>query len=205
MITIEIKTVKLSVVKLNPDNPRTISTKDMDRLVKSLQEFPDMMSIREIVVDETMTVMGGNMRLLALRKCGAKEATAKIVKGLTPEQKRRFVISDNGQWGAWDFDALANSWSDLPLTEWGVNLPEDWLAGDPAGDTLPLLLPRICLGDRKRAFSGRITQQSIKARSWTNLIPRRFMTTCSIRSSSAGRVPERIATAALWRSGLKHP
>jgi hypothetical protein len=68
---IEIKTVKLKEIKLNPDNPRRISTVDMDRLVKSLQDFPDMMQIREIVVDETMTCLGGNMRTLALRKAGA--------------------------------------------------------------------------------------------------------------------------------------
>ncbi len=135
MIEIEIKTVKLSEIKLNPDNPRRISNKDMDRLVKSLTEFPDMMQIREIVVDDTLTVLGGNMRLLALRKIGAKDCTAKIVSGLTPEQKREFVIKDNGFYGTWDMDALANSWGDLPLADWGVPLSEDWLTtptGDPA-------------------------------------------------------------------------
>jgi hypothetical protein len=55
MVTVEIKTVKLSQIKLNPDNPRRISNTDMDRLVKSLQDFPEMMKLREIVVDETMT------------------------------------------------------------------------------------------------------------------------------------------------------
>lgn len=80
---VEIKTVKLNEIKLNPDNPRTISKKDMDLLVKSLQEFPDMLKLREIVVDEKMIVLGGNMRLLALQKIGAKDVTAKIVSGLT--------------------------------------------------------------------------------------------------------------------------
>lgn len=124
---VEVKTLKLSKVKLNPDNPRRISERDMDRLVKSLQDFPDMMKLREIVVDETMTVIGGNMRVLALRKMGIQEATAKICKGLTPEQKREFVIKDNAAFGEWDMDALANGWGDLPLADWGVNLPEDWL------------------------------------------------------------------------------
>ena len=130
MVEITIKTVKLSAIKLNPDNPRRISTRDMDRLVKSLQEFPDMLKLREIVVDESMTVLGGNMRLLALRKIGAKECTAKIVSGLTEAQKREFVVKDNGSWGEWDMDLLSASWSDLPLTDWGVDLPEDWL-NDP--------------------------------------------------------------------------
>jgi DNA modification methylase len=67
------------------------------------------------------------MRLLALKKSGAKECTAKIVTGLTPEQKREFIIKDNAAFGSWNFDELANSWGDLPLADWGVDLPEDWL------------------------------------------------------------------------------
>ena len=124
---IETKQVKLSELKLNPDNPRRIGNKEMERLVKSLQEFPDMLSIREIVVDETMTVLGGNMRLLALKKSGVKECTAKIVSGLSPAQKREFIIKDNSAFGEWDMDLLSSSLSDLPLVEWGVDLPEDWL------------------------------------------------------------------------------
>jgi len=127
MVKTEVKTVNLNDIKINPDNPRRISAKDMDRLVKSLHDFPDMMGIREIVVDETMTVLGGNMRLLALRKSGANEATVKIVSGLTTEQKREFVVKDNATFGEWDFDLLANEWGDLPLDDWGLDLPEEWL------------------------------------------------------------------------------
>ena len=130
MVEIERKTVKLSSIRLNPDNPRRISDKDMARLVKSLQDFPEMLNLREIVMDETMAVLGGNMRLLALRKIGAKECTAKIVTGLTPEQKREFIIKDNAAFGEWDMDLLSSSWSDLPLVDWGVDLPEDWLGVD---------------------------------------------------------------------------
>lgn len=129
---IEIKKVKLSDIRINPDNPRTISEKAMERLVKSLKKFPDMLNLREIVVDETMTVLGGNMRLLALQKIGTKDCTAKIVTGLTPEQKREFIIKDNSAFGEWDMDLLSSSWSDLPLVEWGLDLPKDWLSGpDP--------------------------------------------------------------------------
>lgn len=124
---IEIKKVKLSDIRMNPDNPRTISEKAMERLVKSLKEFPDMLNLREIVVDETMTVLGGNMRLLALQKIGAQDCTAKIVTGLTDDQKREFIIKDNSAFGEWDMDALANAWSDLPLADWGIDLPDEWL------------------------------------------------------------------------------
>ncbi|MCJ7783482.1 MAG: hypothetical protein MUP41_06075 [Desulfobacterales bacterium] len=78
MVTVEIKTVSLSDIKLNPDNPRRITGKAMDYLVKSLQDFPDMLKMREIVVDETMTVLGSNMRALALTKAGVKGVMAKV-------------------------------------------------------------------------------------------------------------------------------
>lgn len=126
MIKIETKKVKLSDVELNPDNPRTINKKDMALLIKSLKEFPEMLELREIVVDETMVVLGGNMRTLALKKSGAKECVAKIVSGLTAEQKREFIIKDNGGFGQWDMDALANTWGGLPLADWGVAIPGDW-------------------------------------------------------------------------------
>jgi hypothetical protein len=132
-VRIETKTVPIGTVKLNPDNPRRIGNAEMDRLIKSLQEFPDMLSIREIVCDETMTVLGGNMRLLALRKIGVMEVAAKIVHGLTSEQKREFIVKDNGQWGEWDFDVLANAWGDLPLVDWGVEVPASWA---PPGEVI---------------------------------------------------------------------
>lgn len=125
-IKIEIKRVKLSEIKLNPDNPRRIGNVEMDRLVKSLKEFPEMMQLREIVVDEDMTILGGNMRYLALKKSCEKECLAKIVKGLSPEQKREFIVKDNAAFGEWDMDALANTWSDLPLADWGIELPKEW-------------------------------------------------------------------------------
>jgi site-specific DNA-methyltransferase (adenine-specific) len=130
MVKVEVRTVKLGEIKLNPDNPRTISKKDMDLLVKSLKDFPEMLELREIVVDEGMTILGGNMRYLALQKSGVKEATVKIVTGLTPAQKREFIVKDNAAFGDWNMEDLANSWADLPLADWGVDLPEDWLGGD---------------------------------------------------------------------------
>jgi hypothetical protein len=133
MIEITVKKVKLSRIRLNPDNPRRIAQKNMDYLIKSIQDFPEMMQLREIVVDETMTVLGGNMRALALRKTGAKECTAKIVKGLTRDQKRKFIVKDNGSFGEWDFDLLANGFDDLPLADFGVDIPKSWGEDPGAG------------------------------------------------------------------------
>ncbi len=123
---VQIKKVKLSSIKIHPDNPRRVSEKDMDRLVKSLRNFPEMMELREIVVDDDLVCLGGNMRRIALQKSGAKECLAKIVTGLTPEQKREFIIKDNSVFGEWDMDLLSR-WDDLPLDDFGVDLPEDWM------------------------------------------------------------------------------
>lgn len=139
MVKVEVKTVKLGEIKLNPDNPRTISKKDMDLLVKSLKDFPEMLKLREIVVDETMTILGGNMRYLALQKSGAKEATAKVVTGLTPAQKREFIVKDNAAFGEWNMEDLANSWGDLPLADWGLNISPDWGTEKKERDTSPQL------------------------------------------------------------------
>ncbi|MFH2018839.1 MAG: ParB N-terminal domain-containing protein, partial [bacterium] len=121
---------QLSKIQLNPDNPRTITGPALEKLIKSLKGFPEMMELREIVVDENMTVLGGNMRILALQKSGAKTCTAKVVTGLTDDQKREFIIKDNSEFGQWDFDLLANGWGELPLVDWGVDLPKDWLKDD---------------------------------------------------------------------------
>ena len=129
--TTEIKTVKLSEIKINPANPRTITDKEMAYLVKSLQEFPDMMKLREVVVDENNLIIGGNMRFRALQQIGKKTCIIKIVKGLTPEQKREFIIRDNTTQGEWDFDALSSEWDSLPLIEWGLDIPKAWMGSEP--------------------------------------------------------------------------
>jgi hypothetical protein len=98
----------------------------MERLVKSLQDFPEMLELREIIIDENNIILGGNMRYRALKQIGEKECFAKIVTGLTVDQKREFIIKDNSNFGSYDMDALANLWSDLPLVEWGVDIPADW-------------------------------------------------------------------------------
>lgn len=123
---IETKRLKLSQIKLNPDNPRKIGKVEMERLVKSLQDFPEMLELREIIVDENNTILGGNMRYRALKQIGEKECIAKIVTGLTVDQKREFIIKDNSSFGQYDMDALANLWSDLPLADWGVDIPKSW-------------------------------------------------------------------------------
>lgn len=122
MVTTSIKKVNLSELKPHPDNPRKISRENMDRLVKSLQEFPEMLEIKEIVVDETMTIIGGNMRYAALKKMGREQCKAKIVTGLTEDQKREYIIKDNIALGEWEKTIIAKKYSDLDLKTWGIDL-----------------------------------------------------------------------------------
>jgi len=115
--------VKIEDVKLNDDNPRTIKEVKFKQLVKSLQEFPEMLEIRPIVVDEEMIVLGGNMRLRACISAGLSEVDIIQVKGLTDEQKREFIVKDNVGYGEWDWDILANEWDVEKLADWGLDIP----------------------------------------------------------------------------------
>ena len=115
--------MKLSSIHPNPKNPRRITQQNADRLIKSIEQFPEMMALRPIVVDEAGTILGGNMRFLALKRAGYKDLPDEWVKRadqLTEAQKREFVIKDNGSFGEYDWDLLANEWDDLPLADWGM-------------------------------------------------------------------------------------
>lgn len=125
-IRTDIDEMKLSKIKVNPNNPRIIKDDRFEKLKKSIQEFPAMMELRPIVVDNTHTILGGNMRYRVLESLGMKEIPDNWVKyalHLTDEEKRRFIIEDNVPFGEWDYDALANEWDVGELQEWGVDLP----------------------------------------------------------------------------------
>ena len=87
--------VKISKVKGNPSNPRIIKNDKFKKLVKSIKEFPEMLKLRPIVVDEDMIVLGGNMRLKASKDAGLKEVWIEVAEGLTEEQKKEFIVKDN--------------------------------------------------------------------------------------------------------------
>jgi len=117
-----IEQVKLSKVKNNPNNPRLIKDDKFKKLVNSIKEFPEMLKIRPIVVNEDMIVLGGNMRLKACREAGLKEVFIIKASELTEEQQREFVIKDNSGFGEWDWDMIANEWDSTELIEWGLDV-----------------------------------------------------------------------------------
>lgn len=114
---------KISDIKLNPNNPRLIKDDKFKKLVKSIQEFPEMLNIRPIVVNNDMVILGGNMRYKACKEAGLKEIPVIIASDLTEEQQREFLIKDNTSGGEWDFDMLANEWDVEQLDAWGLDIP----------------------------------------------------------------------------------
>ena len=118
--------IKLYKIKSNPDNPRLIKDDKFHKLVKSIKEFPEMLSIRPIVVNDDLIVLGGNMRLKACKEAGLKEVHIIKASELTVNKQREFIVKDNVGFGEWDWDLIANEWDAEQLDDWGLDLPVDF-------------------------------------------------------------------------------
>ena len=118
-----IEWVKTKDIHANENNPRILKDDKFKKLVKSIKDFPEMLEIRPIVVNNEMMVLGGNMRLRAIQEIGLKEVPVIKAENLTEEQQREFLIKDNVGFGEWDWDALANDWDPAELNEWGLDVP----------------------------------------------------------------------------------
>ena len=112
---------KISDIKLNPSNPRTIKDAKFKKLVESIKEFPQMLEIRPIVVNDDMVVLGGNMRLKACTEAGLKEVPVINAGDLTEEQQKEFIIKDNVWFGEWDLEMLQKEWDENKLAQWGLD------------------------------------------------------------------------------------
>lgn len=119
--TIEVKVVKINDIKSNPNNPRIIKDNKFKKLVESIKNFPEMIKVRPIVVNTDMIVLGGNMRLKAMKEAGLKEAPIQIVDWDEQKQKE-FIIKDNVGFGEWDWDELANNWDEAELNDWALDV-----------------------------------------------------------------------------------
>jgi len=119
--------VSINQVKPNPKNPRVIKDDKFKKLVKSIEEFPDMLNKRPLVcftdTDGKYVVLGGNMRLKACNELKLKEIPIIVADEWTEEQKNEFLIKDNVGFGEWDWDNLANEWDVEKLDDWGLNIP----------------------------------------------------------------------------------
>jgi len=117
--------MKINLIKPNSNNPRIIKDDKFKKLVQSIKDFPQMLELRPIVIDENNIVLGGNMRLKACQELGLKDVPTIYAKDLTEDQKKEFIIKDNVGFGEWNWDDLANSWDTEQLTEWGLDIPID--------------------------------------------------------------------------------
>lgn len=120
----KIEKAKISALKLNPANPRVIRDEKFAQLVRSVRDFPQMLEIRPIVVNDKMEVLGGNMRLRACIEAGLKEVPIIRAIDLTEDQQREFIIKDNVGFGEWDWEALGNEWDAEELSDWGLDVPD---------------------------------------------------------------------------------
>lgn len=117
--------MKIELIKPNKDNPRVIRGNKFDKLVNSIKEFPEMLKLRPIVIDEDNIILGGNMRYKACIEAGLKDIPVKVAKDLTEAQKKEFIIKDNVGFGEWDWDLLANDWNNKQIEEWGLDVWQD--------------------------------------------------------------------------------
>lgn len=131
MVGVEFKELPLGKLAMNtgqlegvPANPRQWTQADVDKLARSISETPELLQARGAIVvphGKRYVVLGGNMRVTAAKALGLEAVPCAVLPEGTPAEKlREIVIKDNSSFGAWDMDALANEWDDLPLTDWGV-------------------------------------------------------------------------------------
>lgn len=156
----EVQEIKISKIVQNkgqivglPSNPRQWTKADVERLAASIEETPELLDARPLIAvkqEDRYVVLGGNLRLAALKHLGRDVAPVYVLPDDTPiEKQKEIVIKDNGAFGAWDFDMLANEWDDLPLTDWGV---PTWDSGAVDESALDALFQETEGGNDKDSF-----------------------------------------------------
>lgn len=128
------KPIKIKITKLEgnkgqiegvPRNPRFWSPDDVDNLAKSIEETPELMEARPLIVTplgNKYVVLAGNMRVAAVRKLGWKDALCCVIENAPIETLKAIVLKDNSSFGDWDVDSLAGEWDGFPLEEWGISV-----------------------------------------------------------------------------------
>jgi DNA modification methylase len=139
----------IAEIKPNPNNPRLIKDDKFHKLVQSIKDFPEMLDLRPIIVNDQDVVLGGNMRLKACKEAGPKKVPVLKARKLTEQQQREFIVKDNLGFGEWDWDMIANEWDAKQLTDWGLDIP-DFKVADAVEDDYEIpdeIKTDIVLGD----------------------------------------------------------
>ena len=146
-----------------PSNPRQWTKAQLDNLKASIEETPELLEARGCIVDYhegKYVCLGGNMRYAACKALGMSELPCYVVpEGTTLLKKKQIVAKDNVSMGDWDFDALANEWSDMDLEGWGVPIPPEWGA---ACDTDKKATEQEEIERKKKEFEERIAAGEIR-------------------------------------------
>jgi len=119
-MSLKTELININQVKANPNNPRTIKDEKFTKLVKSITDFPKMLELRPIIVNDDMIVLGGNMRLKACKEAGLKKIPVIKASDLTPEQQKEFIIKDNIGYGDWDWQVIQAEFPEAE--EWGLDV-----------------------------------------------------------------------------------
>jgi hypothetical protein len=121
--TFETTLVEIDAIKSNENNPRTIKDANLKKLVKSIRQFPEMLSLRPIIVDENNVILAGNMRHKAAKEVGFTHVPVIKASSLTQEQARQFIVKDNASFGDWDFAKLFEQYTLEELEDAAIELP----------------------------------------------------------------------------------
>lgn len=123
---IEIKYRSVKDLKKLPNNPRIIRDDDFERLCNSIRAHPDFFEARPLILSDRtgeLIIIAGNQRYEAARALRLKEVPTCLLPNLTEAREREIIIRDNISNGEWNFDIIANEWDDLPLEDWGLDVP----------------------------------------------------------------------------------
>jgi ParB-like chromosome segregation protein Spo0J len=148
------QTQKLSIdlIKENPNNPRIIKDDKFKKLVQSMKDFPEMAEVREVVVNASHMILGGNMRFKAMKEAGWKEVPVRVVDW-SEEKQREFIIKDNVSGGEWDWDTLPNEYDFVELDSWGVDLPKNLTGEDSSEQVMKLTVELESAEELESLFS----------------------------------------------------
>ena len=169
--------VKIDKVKSNPKNPRLIKDDKFKKLVKSIKDFPEMESVRPIVVNKDMVILGGNMRYKAMVECGYKEVNVEVVDW-SEQKQNEFIIKDNVGFGEWEWEMVANEWDEIELKDWGMDLPvwNDNMTNNQTYEGLDALskLDKFMDAEVKRMFLVYDNETFNKVVNWFNVLQTKF-------------------------------
>lgn len=143
----KIQNIKITQLETNngqieglPKNPRFIKDNRFKALVKSIEDAPEMLDYRTLLVvphDKKYVIVAGNMRFRACKELGYKELPCYVLPEETPAEKlMEYAIKDNVGFGQDDWDLLSNEWDTQELKDWGMELPEDFTKDNNSGKDL---------------------------------------------------------------------